>query len=273
MDTDLLHAAYVEQIRRAPRPDDPAASVERDGAVVRVVGGAWNAVTWSGLGGLTGHEVDAVIAEQVRRFAEIGVVWEWKHYDGDLPVDLTVRLVAAGLAREPDETVMVAEIADLDLAVDLPEAVVLTEVHTCDDVDDLVAVHDAVFGGTHAAIGAEVRGALDREPRRLVGVLARAGDRAVAAGRVELHHGTEFASLWGGGTVQEWRGQGIFRALVAHRAQIAADAGFRYLQVDAAPTSRPIFERLGFRALAVTRPFTHDPAAGIDGQQAPESRE
>jgi GNAT superfamily N-acetyltransferase len=74
---------------------------------------------------------------------------------------------------------------------------------------------------------------------------------------VEFHHGTEFAGLWGGGTLPEWRGRGVFRALVAHRARLAADRGFRYLQVDATPDSRPILERLGFVVLATTTPFTH----------------
>ncbi|WP_029252700.1 GNAT family N-acetyltransferase [Paraoerskovia marina] len=261
MDTDLALAAYDAQIRRAPRPDDPAASVESDGAVVRVVcdGPGWNTVTWSGLAGMSGAQVDEVIAAQVARFGQNGRAWEWKHHDGDVPVDLAVRLVAAGLTREPDEAVMVAEIADLDLADCAPDGVELQDVRTPAEVDDLVAVHDLAFGGDHTAIGQVVGRALDQEPPTVVGVVARADGRPVAAGRVELHHGTEFASLWGGGTVPQWRSRGVFRALVAHRARIAAGAGFCCLQVDAAPTSRPILERLGFQTLTVTRPFTLDP--------------
>jgi hypothetical protein len=41
------------------------------------------------------------------------------------------------------------------------------------------------------------------------------------------------------------------------RAAIASAAGFRYLQVDAMPDSRPILKRLGFVELASTpRPYT-----------------
>ena len=79
----------------------------------------------------------------------------------------------------------------------------------------------------------------------------------IAAGRVEFHLGTEFASLWGGGTLPAWRRRGVFRALVAHRATLASARGFRYLQVDASPDSRPILERLGFVELATTTPFMH----------------
>jgi hypothetical protein len=37
---------------------------------------------------------------------------------------------------------------------------------------------------------------------------------------------------------------------------LAAARGFRYLQVDASPDSRPILRRLGFAELATTTPFT-----------------
>lgn len=261
MDTERVLAAYDEQIRRALQLVGHGAVIENDGVVIRVVSDAagWNAVTWSNLAGLPGRDVDAVIAAQIARFAQTGQPWEWKHYTGDLPVDLPVRLVAAGLTREPDEALMVAEIDDLDLTVQAPDGVVVEDVRTADDVDDLVAVHGAAFGGSHESIGTELRAALDQVPQTVVGVVARADGRPVSAGRVEPHYGTEFASIWGGGTIEDWRGRGVFRALVSRRARIAAEAGFRYLQVDAAPTSRPILERLGFHELTTTRPFAYAP--------------
>ena len=71
--------------------------------------------------------------------------------------------------------------------------------------------------------------------------------------------GTPFATLWGGATLEPWRGRGIYRALVRHRANLAASRGFRYLQVDASDDSRPILERLGFVAVTSTIPFTWSP--------------
>jgi hypothetical protein len=35
--------------------------------------------------------------------------------------------------------------------------------------------------------------------------------------------------------------------------------GYRYLQVDASPQSRPILERLGFTSLALTTPYVWSP--------------
>jgi GNAT superfamily N-acetyltransferase len=74
--------------------------------------------------------------------------------------------------------------------------------------------------------------------------------------------GTEFATLWGGSTLPGWRRRGIYRALVHRRAQVAVARGRRYLEVDASSESRPILERLGFRAVTQTRPYVWSPPRG-----------
>jgi GNAT superfamily N-acetyltransferase len=91
-------------------------------------------------------------------------------------------------------------------------------------------------------------------------VVAMAGDQPVCSARIESCDGTDFAGLWGGGTLPQWRGRGIYRALVAYRARLAAARGYRYLQVDASPASRPILERLGFACVALTTPYTWSPS-------------
>jgi len=245
-------AAFNEQIRR--HPESPEATVERENGVIRVVpvqAGGWAAVTWSDL---DEDSAAAAIAAQVARFT---TEWEWKHYSYDQPTDLPERLRAAGFVAEPAETLLVAEIADLDLDGPTPAGVTLTDVVDQAGVDDLVAVHDLVVGGDQSAVGRTVLAALGRSPVNPVAVVARGDGRPISSGRLEQHFGTDFASLWGGGTLPAWRGRGVFRALVAHRARIAAAQGFRYLQVDASADSRPILNRLGFTELATTTPFVH----------------
>ncbi|MGZ8634040.1 MAG: GNAT family N-acetyltransferase, partial [Solirubrobacteraceae bacterium] len=191
------------------------------------------------------------------RIAELARRWEWKHYSYDQPPDLPARLLAAGFAREPAEALLVAEIADLALDVPAPEGVHLRAVVDEQGVEALVAVHDEVFGEDHFALGTALLARLAQRPSSAAAVVAMAGPTPISAGRVEFHAGSDFASLWGGGTLPGWRGRGVFRALVAHRAALAGARGFRYLQVDATPDSRPILERLGFVALATTTPFIH----------------
>ena len=178
--------------------------------------------------------------------------------------DLPDRLVRAGFVRRETEALLVADLAETTLDASPPADVHLRAVIDASGVDALVSVHEEVFGEDHSALGRVLLDALQRRPAPLAAVVAVAGDTPIAAGRVEFHAGTEFASLWGGGTVAAWRGRGVFRALVAHRAALAAERGFRYLQVDALPASRPILKRLGFVELATTTPFEFaSPSDGV----------
>jgi hypothetical protein len=257
MDRQAVLATFDEQIRRQPVAEVPGARVEAEEVVVRLVAGEGgrSMVTWSRLDETS---ADAVIAATIDRFSRLGVgEWEWKHYSYDRPADLPGRLLAAGFTAEPPEALMVAEVAGLARDVPPPAGVQLRPVTEPADVDALVAVHNAVFGEDHAALGRELLARLARRPPTVAAVVAVAGDSAICAGRVEFHRGTEFASLWGGGTLRAWRGRGVFRSLVAYRAALASASGFRYLQVDASPESRPILERLGFVELATTTPFIH----------------
>ena len=111
-------------------------------------------------------------------------------------------------------------------------------------VGDFVAVGDAAFGSENRAKAATYVRTLGDPALRLY-VVYRDGEPA-SAGRLQMPEARSFAGLWGGGTVPGQRGRGMYRALVAHRAGEARRRGYRYLAVDAAETSRPTLERLGF---------------------------
>lgn len=255
METAAVLAAFDEQMRRRPKAG-PAERVEVDERVTRVVSrsGGWNGVVWSDL---TEADADAVIAAQIRRFACAGLPWEWKQYSYDRPADLPGRLQAAGFVPDPAEAVLVAEIAGLALEPDPPAGVELVPVTGQGAADALVAVHDEVFGGSHDAIGRAVLQGLGMQPSPVAAVIAMAGGIPVSAGRVEFPEESDFASIWGGGTLPAWRGRGVFRSLVAYRAALALERGYRYLHVDASSESRPILQRLGFAEIAETTPYQY----------------
>ena len=260
MDRQAVRSAFDEQVRRHPTPELYGGHVERTDHVVRSISRSdgWNGVTWSAL---TANAADRIIAEEIDRFAELGCSWEWKHYSYDEPPDLADRLMAAGFAPEPTETLLVAEVADLALDAPPVPGVELRTVTDEDDVGNLVWVHHAVFGDYPSALGDEVRAGLARKPTAIEAVIAWADDTPIGAGRIDFHAGTEFASLWGGATEPAWRRRGVFRSLVAYRAALALERGVRYLQVDAVRASRRILERLGFVELATMTPYVHPPDA------------
>jgi GNAT superfamily N-acetyltransferase len=246
---------FDNQMRRNPAPD-PRSRVEREQRVTRVVsrGDGWNGVLWTDL---ADADADTMIEAQVIRFAELGRPWEWKYYSYDQPAELPRRLQAAGFVADPAEALLVAGIADLDLNVSPPVGVELVPVTDTHGASMVVCVHDEVFGGDHTAIGSAIVTALESRPRPVEAVVAVAGDTAISAGRVEFPADSDFAGLWGGGTLPDWRGRGVFRSLVAYRARLAGERGYRYLQVDASADSRPILQRLGFAELAKTTPFRY----------------
>lgn len=142
---------------------------------------------------------------------------EWKVYGHD-PAWLPERLLAAGLVPEDEESVLVAESA----SIPPPDAGVV----------------------------------LETEPsRNSVTVVALVDGEPVSRGRVDLEPDKDFAGLYGGSTLQAFRGRGLYRATVAERARIARERRYRWLYVDALPTSRPILERLGFERLTTTTPY------------------
>ncbi len=257
MDPASVLVAYDTQIRRDAEADGTGAAIDRTERVVRYVSpdpDGWSAVLWSDLDADT---ADAAIATELAFFA--GRRFEWKLYAHDRPGDLDRRLQAAGFVAEPPESLMVVEIAELPSAPALPDGVRLEWAVDGAGVAAVVAVHEEIFGIEHAWLGRALTAQLAEQQRtgveRVAAVLAVTGGVPVSAARVELHQGTDFASLWGGGTLPAWRGRGRYRALVAARAQHAADLGFRYLTVDAGPESRPILQRLGFVELTATTPY------------------
>ncbi|MQS07589.1 GNAT family N-acetyltransferase [Streptomyces alkaliphilus] len=252
---------FDRRVRRDAPPDHAGVRVEDRGNVVRWTGGPhdWNGVVWSDL---DAANADAAIAEQVRHYGALGVGFEWKTHSHDTPADLGERLLCAGFtAREP-ESLMVAEVAAPTAPAgggERPDGLRLVDVTDAVGIDLAVGVHEAAFGTDGGRLRDQLLERLAHAPDSFVVTLAMAGDRPVGSARIEFTPGTDFAGLWGGGIVTGFRGRGLYRDMVAHRARLAADRGARFLVVDAMPTSAPILRRLGFERLGTTTPYFREP--------------
>jgi len=220
VDTSEILALFDDQMRRRAAPDS------------LFVGNGWSAVLWwPGEG-----DVESLVA----RMRDVTGHVEWKYYSHDLPADLPDRLVAAGLEPEDEETVVVAEAASIPPPPGDVELRIVTE-----EFVDLAA---GIFGERFDL------------PERAIAVVAVLDGKAVSGGRVDFEDGVEFAGLFGGVTLPEYRGRGLYRATVAKRAELARERGYRWLYSDALPTSRPILERVGFVPITTTTPYVF-PAA------------
>ncbi|WP_031466124.1 GNAT family N-acetyltransferase [Sciscionella sediminilitoris] len=248
MDTAAVLAEFDARLRLDPALEQPGDRVERTAHTVRYLPAqAPPAVLYYDGGGDPGK----VIAGEARWLAEHG--GEWKYYSHDRPVDLPERLRAAGLRAEEPEAFMLAE-TEL-LAPYTPAGVEIRAVTEETGYERLLSVQRGAFGHTrHAAMRERLLAGV--RAGNLALVLALVDGEPACGGRIEFHAGTGFASLWGGGTLPGFRGRGAYRALVAHRAALAAARGYRYLYSDCSPDSEPILARTGFTRLATTIPFT-----------------
>jgi GNAT superfamily N-acetyltransferase len=256
-------AAYDSQLRtRVPDPLPVGTSVEHDGPVVRFLGFAGGGfVLYRDLDGVTGDALDELIARQVRAFADRGEKFEWKLHGHDLPDDLPQRLLAAGFVPEDTETVVIGRVADVAAEPQLPDGVSLRAVTTRADFERIAEMERAVWGGDDNSLVEMLESERAADPEALTIVVAEADTTVVCAAWIRYEGDSEFATLWGGATLADWRRRGIYRATVAYRANLAAARGYRYLEVDASDDSRPILERLGFTPVTTTTPYVWSPPA------------
>jgi GNAT superfamily N-acetyltransferase len=260
---DLL-AGYDAQLRaRVPDPSPEGLRVERDGPLFRYIGwGRGGGIEYRDLGGIDGAELDDLISRQVHVFADRGEAFEWKLHGHDRPADLSERLIAQGFVPEEQETVVVAPVAGVAGEVLLPGSVSLREVSERADLDRIGALEEAIWrDGRSGWLAESLEAEQVVDPHAITIIVAESAGEFVCAGWVRFASGTEFATLSGGGTHPGWRRRGIYRALVVHRANLAAERGSRYVQVDASSESRPILQRLGFIAVTTTTPFMWTPPA------------
>lgn len=258
-----LLAAYDAQLRGAAEVQG-AVSWDRSGPLWRALFDRGGFVSYESLEGLGDLDaVDALIAGTIAFYAEHPEVeeFEWKTRGHDWPPDLAEHLRAQGLEPDEVETVMVGEAAHLAVDVRLPAGVTVRRVDQLPERAQVVIeasrVAAEIFGAGPS--GEEMLDRLDRMQGLEQFWVAEAdtdqGRRVVCSGRLALVEGTEFAGIWGGSTLPEWRGRGIYRALTAARARAALDEGVRFINSDCTVMSRPILERSGLVAVTTTTPY------------------
>jgi ribosomal protein S18 acetylase RimI-like enzyme len=253
-----LLEAYDAQLREQAEMSSTK-SYDRLGPLWRGKSGNRGFVTYRLLGGLTGKALDDLIARTAEHYRADPQITsaEWKTRGHDGPADLPDRLLQHGFQPEAQETVMVGEAQRLAHEVTLPQGVRVRRIDNLPDpspeVDRAAQAQAKAFG---FAFGVEdLLRRLEKNPGLVELWIAETAQEVVCVGRLEVVPGSDFAGLWGGGTLPEWRGRGIYRALTAARARSALARGVRYLHSDCTRYSRPILERSGLLPITTTTPY------------------
>jgi GNAT superfamily N-acetyltransferase len=205
-------------------------------------------------------QADAQIDEQLAFFQSNRLPFSWTVFEHDQPADLCDRLAARGLTVYEEEQIMVLDLQDAPEALlRLPAALVqpdlAAEIRVIDrpeQLDDIEGVLKGVWGGSFAWIH-ERLGRQLAIPGFLYITAAFVNGQAASAGWVFLYPDNPFAGLYGGSTLPEYRGRGLYTALLAARLQEASRRGYRFLTIDAGPMSASIVSRHGFQRIARAR--------------------
>ena len=246
MDVQKVLATYDQEQRRDI--EYPDARREQAPPVVRGID-RYQQNSFINYSQLEGADVDRVIDEQIRYFEALGHNFEWKVFAHDDPPDLKERLEARGFVCEEPETIMVLDLANAPAMLLQPVEQDIRRITDPAGIDDVIAIENAVWDADHAWMGDRLRDTLRLTPDILSVYAAYVENRPASCAWVTFHTGSQFAGLWGGSTLEKYRGQGLYTALLAVRVQEARSRGVRYLTIDASPMSRPIVEKHGFQAI------------------------
>ncbi|MBK9713093.1 MAG: GNAT family N-acetyltransferase [Kouleothrix sp.] len=267
MDRQALLAAYDHELRVAIEP--PGMRKEALPQLVRLVRPApgMSSIRYSRL---DPAQIDAAIQEQIAYFAPARQPFEWSVYEHDQPPDLADRLVAAGFAPDDPTAVMALDLRHAPATLLAPTSAELRPIVERDQLGAVLDVMEQVWGGQFGWITQRMGDHL-LIPGYLSIYVAYVDERPACAGWVYFHPGSQFASLYGGSTLPQHRGRGLYTAVLARRAQEAIARGYRYLTIDAGPMSRPIVASHGFELLTTVRSFEWQGYS--DGQSAEPSRQ
>lgn len=164
-------------------------------------------------------------------------------------------LLEHGFEAEEPESVMIGEAAGLAGLVEVPAGVDIREAIGEEQMYAVARMEDAVFESHHAdrIVPELLRRQADGENVSLWG--AWVDGKPVSGGRIDVVPNSAFAGVWGGATLPEFRGKGIYRALTSARVNSVLPLGVRYIHSDSTEDSRPILERSGLVKVTETTPY------------------
>lgn len=257
-DPTRLLAAYDDQLRTDAETAGAESVTVLGPLRLATFAGGRGFISYRDLAGLDTGAIRQLVGRALDHFRGlVGVAEvEWKTRGHDRAPGLHEALVEAGFAPGERESIMLGEARALAVGVALPDGVTLRTVTDEADVRAMSAMVHGVFGDpvSEARVQSHLRRLARGDGMELW--VAEAVGRIVSAGRLEPVAGSDFAGIWGGATLPEWRGRGIYRALTAARARSALRLGRTLVHSDSTEFSRPILERAGLVKASTTTPYT-----------------
>ena len=218
-------------------------------------GGAW--VYFSNI---PEEDLDRIIQDQISFFETKGIPFEWKLYNFDKPENLSDRLRAHDFVSDEEEHLMVLDLSSYSMHEPaLDDQVVIEQVRDSSTREAIQRFQEGIW---NIDLSDNFNYLSDNEAI-FSHYVAKVHGEIIGSGWTEYLEGSKFPELHGGAIAPQWRGKGIYSALLAIRLLEISQRGYQYITVDAAPMSYPILQKRGFDSLATSRPFKMNNASDL----------
>ena len=254
MDKEKLLQLFDREMRM--EIEFPDQRKEANQHLVRFVrmGAGMNFVLYSNL---ESFNADAVISEQVRYFGEMGKSFAWKIYQHDSFPELKEHLLEHGFITDLPYPVMVLDVHAVSEVLKMPIAADVRRLVWPEQLDEVAQVEEKVWGGDFTWLHNRMAGWL-AWPGYLSVYVGYILNQPACAGWNVFQPDSQFVSLFGGSTLEEYRGQGLYTAVLAARVQEAMQRGRSYLLLEPSEMSQPIVSKHGFEILTYCQEFVWD---------------
>jgi ribosomal protein S18 acetylase RimI-like enzyme len=207
-------------------------------------------------------DVDETIQRVSGLLRSAGVPGTWVLTDLSRPEDLGERLERAGIPQSFELPILTADMDRLGLDREDPAALEIRRVANVDDHRrwlfamevgfDMPNGHTRTIDQTALAVGFDA----DAKWVRFVGTTT---NTVVASSGLMLFGGV--AGVYNVATVPEARRRGFGAAMTRAALRYARDRGYRVAILGTSPMGRGVYERMGFRDVAVERHHVYEPSA------------
>ncbi len=193
-------------------------------------------------------KLDGVIEREVNYLLPLNQPFTWKVYDHDLLPSLKDKLASRGFEGDRDPAdVMVLDVRHPSAQLLHPVQADIRRIKDVAGLRDVIHVLDRVWGGHNTWVNDRLGGHL--QVRNYLSVyVAYVEDQPVSVAWTYFPFG-QFATLFAGSTIAEYRHQGLYTSLLATRVQEIRRRGYDYAVVETGSMSRPIVAKHGFQHL------------------------
>jgi GNAT superfamily N-acetyltransferase len=198
---------------------------------------------------LDAASADQAIKKQVAHFERQGTDLSWIVYPHDEPADLKERLLAHGFVAEEPEMVVILDLQHAPPLLLQPVQHDVRRIVHPDQLDDVITIQQRVWGGSFQSWRERLAQRLVEAPETLCLCVAYVDGAPASTAAVSFYAQRPFASLVRAATLPDYRGRGLFTALVAALVQEARQRGVRFLDTEANNMSAPILQKLGWQQL------------------------